>query len=63
MCEIFEDLENEISFIICDDGQEIRIELSSVIEDIASELKKELKNPELIISTGDGDEGCIYISI
>lgn len=62
ICDVFEDLEDEISFEICDDDQETRIKLLSVIDDIASDLKKELKNPGLNISTGDGDEGCIYIT-
>ena len=61
VCEVFEELDNEISFIICDDSQDIRIELSGIINDIGEELKKELNDPSIYINNGDGDEGCLYI--
>lgn len=62
-CEIFEEGDNYISFIICDNDQEICIEISDIIYEIAKELEEDLNNPILKIDTGDGDEGCIYIKL
>lgn len=63
-CKVFEEYEFGISFIICDDSQDVRINISSIISSIADELE-EIINDKLkhsySVNTGDGDEGCIYI--
>lgn len=62
-CDFENNGKNEGYFIISDDDQGIRIELSDIIDDIAEDFKNEINNSQIYISTGDGDEGCIYISI
>lgn len=54
-CSLFEDY-----FIIIDDDQMIRQQLSWVLEDIIKELKKINKYNNIDFDIGDGDEGCIY---
>lgn len=53
---------NEIYFVIIDDEQSIRNSIRYVLDDIIKELNKTKIISELSpkISTGDGDEGCIY---
>lgn len=53
---------NEIYFVIIDDEQNIRNSIRYVLDDIIKELTKTKIISELSpkISTGDGDEGCIY---
>ena len=64
ICELFEDLDYEISFTVCDDSQEARIEAYDVYYDMGKELQKRLreKGLKVTVSSGDGDEGCLYIS-
>ena len=64
ICELFEDVDYEISFTICDDSQEARIEAYNVYYDMGKELQKRLreKGLKVTVSSGDGDEGCLYIS-
>jgi len=62
-CEIFEEYDNEISFTVCDNDQQIRINISDVIHDIAEELEKEYDKKNISVNIGDGDEGCVYITI
>lgn len=64
ICELFADIDYEISFTICDDSQEARIEAYNVYYDMGKELQKRLreKGLKVTVSSGDGDEGCLYIS-
>lgn len=64
ICELFEDLDDEISFTVCDDSQEARIEAYDVYYDMGKELQNRLnkKGLKVTVSSGDGDEGCLYIS-
>ena len=64
ICELFEDLDYEISFTVCDDSQEARIEAYDIYYDMGKELQKRLreKGLKVTVSSGDGDEGCLYIS-
>lgn len=47
-------------FVIIDDDQMVRVQLSWILEDIIEELKKIHKYKDIYFNTGDGDEGCIY---
>lgn len=60
VCHIFEESKEEVIFTVCEDDQEIRIELSGIIYDIADDLEKAMY-PSISCSAGDGDEGCIYV--
>lgn len=61
VCHIFEEYENEVYFEVSEDNQEIRINISGIIYDMAQDLEKAL-SPSISCDTGDGDEGCIYVS-
>ena len=60
VCHIFEESKNEVVFEVCEDDQEIRIKLSGIIFGIAEDLEKAMY-PSISCSSGDGDEGCIYV--
>lgn len=61
-CKVFKEDEFGISFILCEDSQDVRIKISSIIFSIADELE-EIINDKLkhSYSVNTGDEGCIYI--
>jgi len=64
VCHIFEENEyknghKEVIFEICNDNQEIRIKLHGIIYSIGEELEKVL---DVSVTTGDGDEGCLYVT-
>lgn len=61
VCHIFEEYDNEVSFEVSKDDQEIRIKISGIIYDIAQDLEKSLA-PSISCDTGDGDEGVIWVS-
>lgn len=65
ICDIFEMSGNEIAFEICDDEQETIVEINGVIYDIAEELKAIDWISDLCssIGCGDGDEGCVYVTL
>src|SRR5574344_821821 len=58
--KIFEEYDTEVSYEIFNGTQEERLALNNTIYDIARDLEKITK---CSCSTGDGDEGCIYVSI
>ena len=63
VCHIFEENEykngnKEVVFEICTDDQEIRIKLHGIIYKLGEELENIL---DVSVSTGDGDEGCLYV--
>lgn len=60
ICHIFEEFDNEVSFEVCDEDQDIRIKLHGIIYSMAEDLEKTMY-PSIKTSTGDGDEGCIYV--
>lgn len=64
VCELFEDNDTEIIFIVCDDDQMTRDIINDYTYDIGKELEKQLKkkNIDVFIDIGDGDEGCLYIT-
>ena len=61
ICHIFEEYDNEVSFEVSKDDQEIRIKISGIIYDIAQDLEKSLA-PSISCDTGDGDEGIILVT-
>lgn len=61
ICHIFEEYDNEVSFEVSKDDQEIRIKISGIIYDMAQDLEKSLA-PSISCDTGDGDEGVIWVT-
>ena len=62
--KIFEKYDKEVSFIVFDGEQDLRISIgSNIIDNMEKEIRKfcnEKFDITIHISTGDGDEGCIY---
>ena len=63
ICEEFERLESEVSYIVCDEEQDYRVVTSTAISKMGKELENQIKEKgiDASVSCGDGDEGCIYI--
>lgn len=64
-CKLAEKDKSSLIYEVLSGDQYIRDALSSLVKDIAKELKKNSDCSKIIrsIDTGDGDEGCIYIDI
>lgn len=60
VCHIFEEFDDEVSFEVCKEDQEIRIKLHGIIYSMAEDLEKAMY-PSITTDTGDGDEGCIWV--
>lgn len=65
ICYVYEETPTSMILAIYDGSQAMRVALSSTIKNIKKELMKDKMIKSLPglndISTGDGDEGCIYV--
>lgn len=65
ICYIYNETETSMILSIYDGSQPMRVALSSTIKNIKQDLMKDKKIKSLCglnsISTGDGDEGCLFI--
>ena len=59
---IEEESENEVTYLLYDGPQMMRaLIMIDVIEKIIKDLKNESDFRDIIFSSGDGDEGCLYV--
>ena len=54
----------ELAYEVCENTQDVRMAACVIIGDMAEELQKRLRKKGMKVScdSGDGDEGCFYIS-
>ena len=66
VCNVYKETPSSMILVIYDGSQPMRVALSSTIKNIKKDLMKDKMISSLpglnSVTTGDGDEGCIYVS-